>query len=210
MYLKDFSHFTDLIFLTLVTLASADIWSPPCEHGDIGVLWPNYQHNSMYYKCLAVHQYTSITCPTDMLFSYVFQECVGKENWFPNPQLSELPLSKPDPANVTPAPAKATTKSRVELPVPKTPQHPLTTTTKRQPPVTSRPTPATQPRPDGPPTPPKPIDPITKKPSRPAPPTPKPKNDVPMPPVPPPEETIQPPSNILPAPPSVGRPVPQP
>lgn len=184
-----------------MTFVSADIWSPPCEYGDLDVLWPNYQETSNYYKCFAVHQYATISCPSSMLFSYVFQECISEELWFPSPPLSQLPLSKPQPTTpyVTPTPNRPT--SKVELPTPKTPKHPLTTTRK---PVTKdaedttikvtpgkpKPKPKTTVNPEQP-------EEITtrKQPNRPAPGTPKPKGDVPQPPGPPPGEDKPKPGN---------------
>lgn len=152
-----------------------------------------------------------------MFFSYVYQECITEEEWFPNPPLSILPLSGP-PANVmTLAPTRPT--SKFELPTPKIQKHPLIPTTKKPTTISSKPTPGkptpAKPKPQEPKTTLKPdnaLKPATtrKQPSRPAPPTPKPKNEVPMPPVPPPEDILEPPSDKLPVPPSVGRPVPQP
>lgn len=203
-----------------MTLVSANIWVPPCEYGDVDIYWPNYEENNMYYKCIGQHQYTIISCPHDMLFSYVYQECITKEEWFPNPQPSRLPLSEPLSSNVmTLAPPRPT--SKFELPTPKIQKHLLTTTTKKAPTINIKPTPGkptpAKPKPQGPPvalevdTTLKPLT-TRKQPSRPAPPTPKPKNEVPMPPGPPPgpPEDIEPPSGKLPVPPSVGRPVPQP
>uniref|UniRef100_T1GHH6 Chitin-binding type-2 domain-containing protein n=1 Tax=Megaselia scalaris TaxID=36166 RepID=T1GHH6_MEGSC len=100
-------------------------WKPVCIGSEMDIKWPDYDDITRYFEC--IYEYTPMLmyCYQNTAFTFIYQACVGINEYIPPPSQENLPTERPPLTTSTPV--FSTPKPQTTETTPTTPMEVITT-----------------------------------------------------------------------------------